>query len=717
MAGTYCKETSMCVDFVITSTPDKAHFKPGSTALSVAFAGDAGAGAGFKGLAFSPGYTVNKGKKFEGTICGCPSNVHSWKVVVSAQLEEGVAWSFQIAQGDDSIAVAEETCGARRAKRGNDRVYCTATWEIDLSDVIGALCSSEAHTTEESSTDEPSAADSSTDEPSAADSSTDEPSAADSSTDGPSVDATATEVPFAEDGTAADAADETLFPTAAVGEATPGDAVVDASTSTAKATVAVDGAEVAADAADVAASDSTDTESANGAAQGNVGEVAAPPLTADGEMAVAAAVDQRVQAAVDSECTLDCFNGGVCTKHLQDCSDPASAIIEVCDCTPTGPTMGECFYGNVCSQKVLCGNDALSCNIVETISNQESAADRVCNVDSNLPVGLCFSSVGESSVGLAAFVASLAASAGTPTDGESDGDSSEAAASMGGGSLAGLVIVVLVLALVGTIMYKRQTHESPGLPIVNAKMSTFLKNDSFSTALPSEEGVSNPMYDAQTMENTEGLYSDAPAYDESAGTDGPLYDEAAQYHEAALKSATIDAATSSEATYELGTHANASAELEPAYALAAGTTAATNATPVYDVGTADAIDASPLYDVGTEDAIDASPLYDVGTEDAIDASPLYDVGTADDEPAYVRAAGTTAAIDNVAANNNIYAKPTLRRSALNEQLLYATLPEDELGARGTVKKSALGNGMMTKPHTFDLAIKLRSVDEMLLETA
>ena len=192
------------------------------------------------------------------------------------------------------------------------------------------------------------------------------------------------------------------------------------------------------------------------------------------------------------------------------------------------------------------------------------------------------------------------------------------------------------------------------------------------------------------------MYSDAPAYDVSTDTDGPLY------HEAALNGASSDAAESSEATYELATGANAVAELEPAYALAAGTTAATDAAPLYDVGTADD---EPAYALAA------------GTTAAMDSNPVYDVGTADDEPAYALAAGTTATADFVAANGSVYAKPTLRRSAISQQLLYATLPEDEVGAGGKLKKSALGNGMVTKAHTFDLALKLRSVDEMLLETA
>jgi hypothetical protein len=67
-----------------------------------------------------------------------------------------------------------------------------------------------------------------------------------------------------------------------------------------------------------------------------------------------------------------------------------------------------------------------------------------------------------------------------------------AAAVMGGDSLAGLIIVVCVLALVGTTMCKRQPSEPSALPNVNAKTSSFLKNDSFSKVLSSEEGVSNP---------------------------------------------------------------------------------------------------------------------------------------------------------------------------------------------------------------------------------
>jgi hypothetical protein len=100
----------------------------------------------------------------------------------------------------------------------------------------------------------------------------------------------------------------------------------------------------------------------------------------------------------------------------------------------------------------------------------------------------------------------------------------------------------------------------------------------------------------------------------------------------------------------------------------------------------------------------------------MNSSLLHDVGTADNEPAHALAAGTTA-IDFVEANGSVYAKPTLRRSAPSKQLLCAAIPEDEVDAGGKVKKSTLCNGMVTKAHTFVFTMKLRSVDEMLLETA
>jgi hypothetical protein len=80
------------------------------------------------------------------------------------------------------------------------------------------------------------------------------------------------------------------------------------------------------------------------------------------------------------------------------------------------------------------------------------------------------------------------------------------------------------------------------------------------------------------------------------------------------------------------------------------------------------------------------------------------LGTADNEPAHAQAAGTTA-IDIVAAKwMGVYAKPTLRRSAISKQLLCAALPEDEVDESRKVKKSALGNGMVTKAHTFDFTV-------------
>jgi hypothetical protein len=63
--------------------------------------------------------------------------------------------------------------------------------------------------------------------------------------------------------------------------------------------------------------------------------------------------------------------------------------------------------------------------------------------------------------------------------------------------------------------------------------------------------------------------------------------------------------------HDLATDANAEAELEPEYALAANTTAEMNSTPLNDVGTADA-ESAYVIAASTTATINSSLLHDVG---------------------------------------------------------------------------------------------------------